>query len=96
MKRGQLRKVRAEIASLRLRLGSVTARELEAIARWLGRTRFARGKEPTFVRPPWLPLTIPAHKPTLRKGTAKNILDHLEEDADQIEAEIDEDEDADA
>jgi hypothetical protein len=83
----RLAKVRAEIDALRHGLGSITAREFIGLAIRLGRMRVVRGKEPTFERQGWKPLTIPNHSGTLKKGTACSILDQLEADLEHLEAE---------
>jgi hypothetical protein len=79
--------VRQGLEALRRRSGSIKGRELVHIALSLGRTPLNRGKEPTYVRPGWFPLSIPGHPGTLKKGTACNIINQLEEDLDRIEQE---------
>lgn len=82
-----LSKVRRDIERLR-RKGGVKGRELEAIAKALGKERDPRGKEPTWVNKEWSeqrPLSIPSHPRDLNKYTAKAILDRLEQDLDEME-----------
>jgi hypothetical protein len=95
MTKRKLAKLRRQFEALRRRSGSVRPTELESIAKGLGRKRHDRGKEPTYewpnARRP--PLTIPRHPGTLKKGTACNILDQLEEDIELLEQEDDSDND---
>lgn len=60
------------------------AKELNALAKGLGRKQSNRGKEPTFVSgefPGLRPLSIPNHKGRdLPSGTKNSILVQLEED----------------
>ena len=59
------------------------ARDLEALARMLGRRQDKRGKEPTWVHDelPVYPLSIPHHGGRdLKPGTRNNILNALEDD----------------
>lgn len=95
----KLKKLRRTLDALRRRLGSVRNDEVAALAQALGRTRFNRGKEPTYVKPGRPPLTIPAHG-TLKVGTAASIVNQLEEDlllleeAEQLEEGTEDDEGA--
>jgi hypothetical protein len=82
-----IKKLRREWKSLWGRRKSLRHRELEGLAGRVGRQRANRGKEPTYERPGWLPLTIPDHPGTLAIGTACNVLDQLEQDIDSLEAE---------
>lgn len=97
MNRKRLRKLRTEIAGLRRKAGNVHHREVETIAQAFGRVLRDRGKEPTWTRDGWPPLSIPSHgsHSALAIGTAKNILRTLDDDADRIEEELPEDEDDD-
>lgn len=77
-----LRKIETEIDNLRNRLGNIRERELVSLAKKLGRERFNRGSEPTYIMrqlPGRYPLAIPGHR-DIKRGTAKKILDVLEED----------------
>ena len=59
------------------------ARNLERVARQLGRTKNARGKEPVWVNPELgvFPLSIPHHGgKDLPQGTRNSILNELEND----------------
>jgi hypothetical protein len=63
--------------------GQKSAREIEQLAIRLGRKRHPKGKEPTYfneILPDLPPLSIPGHGGDLKPGTAKNILDQLDED----------------
>ena len=97
MQKRKLVKLRRTLEALRQRCGSIRAAELESLAKQLGRKRHDRGKEPTYEWPDAsrLPLTIPHHLGTLKKGTACNILNQLEEDIELLEQEDDSDEDED-
>lgn len=59
----------------------------------MGRCRFDRGKEPTYIsdRAGWFPFSIPGHPGTLKKGTARNILNQLEHDMIALEVDVDDD-----
>ncbi len=92
MKRRAWEKLRREVEQLRSRLGSIRASELVALAKRMGRQRFERGKEPTYVRAGWFPLSIPGHPGTLKKGTAHSIVNQLEQDVVAMEAEVEDDE----
>ena len=95
MKPRMVRRLRAELEALRARRRSLRSSEVVALAKRIGRKRVNRGKEPTYERTGWLPLTIPGHSSDLAIGTASNILDQLEEDIERLEAESqDQEEDA--
>ena len=82
--------LRRRIAQLRRGAGNVNHQKLASVAKALGRRRdTSRGKEPTFVsnKEGWLPLSIPDHPGTLRKGTVFNILEILEDDLLALEEE---------
>jgi hypothetical protein len=84
----KLRRLRKRLDALRTRLGNIESRELESLAKALGRRPANRGKEPTFVSellPQSRPLSIPHHSTPLKKGTAGSILDQLEKDIDDLE-----------
>ena len=88
MNRRKLRQLRKRLEALRTRLGNIESRELERLAKALGRKPADRGKEPTYVSeflPQSRPLSIPHHATTLKKGTAGNIFDQLEKDIDDLE-----------
>ena len=89
MNKKKLKKLRTRLGDLRARPRSIKSSELIRLARSLGRKRFNRGKEPTFINellPKSRPLSIPNHPGTLKIGTAMNILDELEKDIDDHEA----------
>ena len=82
----KLDKIEAVLRKLVKNPYGIKPSRLEAVAKRLGRTRKAGfTNEPTYVRnlDPALspPLSIPAH-PTLRPGTAKNIIRALLDDVD--------------
>lgn len=82
MERTRLKRLRQRIDDLRRRLGGIKPRELEALAKGLGRKRHPKGKEPTWVSelPSRWPLSIPNHPGDLKKETARSILEDLEAD----------------
>lgn len=86
-----------ELEGLKRKAGNVHHREVEAIAHAFGRVLRDRGKEPTWTREGWPPLSIPSHgsQSALAIGTARNILRTLDDDADRIEEELPEEDDAD-
>lgn len=90
MTRARLAKLQQQLDNMRKRLGSIKPQELVAIAQALGRKRFDRGKEPTYIGPRGFPISIPGHPGTLKKGTALNIINSLEADVATFEAELDE------
>lgn len=82
----QLEDIQAELDALR-KSNAIKPRRLVAIALQLGRHKGKRGKEPVYVsdRPGWFPIAIPNH-PTLKKGTANNIIKQLQHDVDRLMA----------
>ena len=83
MNRKRLNRVRRKIQSLRSRSANIRSRQLVALARGLGRRRFDRGKEPTYISACFSdarPITIPSHSGALKRFTAAGILDGLEDD----------------
>jgi hypothetical protein len=87
MNRKKLKKLRQQIDSLR-RCGGVKTRELEELAKALGRRRHKRGSEPAWVSEVLAdsyPISIPSHTADLNKFTARNILNQLESDLDKLE-----------
>lgn len=88
MSKRKLRQLRKRLQALRARVRNIESRELESLARAVGRKRADRGKEPTFIHtllPQSRPLSIPHHSAALKVGTASNILDQLEKDLDDLE-----------
>jgi len=79
-----LLKIKRALQDIRLSPRGRKAVELAALANALGRYRYSRGKEPTYVRvespalPP--PLSIPAHTRDLKVGTVRCIVDVLLDD----------------
>ena len=88
MNQHKLRQLRKRLNALRSRAGNIKSGELESLARALGRKLANRGKEPTFISevlPQSRPLSIPHHSTSLKPGTARNILDELEKDINNLE-----------
>jgi hypothetical protein len=88
MTRRKLRQLRKRIETLRSHPRNIESREVEALAKALGRNPSKRGKEPTYISyllPKSSPLTIPHHSKSLKIGTVLNILDQLEKDIDDLE-----------
>jgi hypothetical protein len=91
MKLERLREIAEELRRLRVR-GGVGYRDLEAVAKQLGRTR--RGGEASshgqwVSRFPALrPVTISRHKGDMKKGTKNAIISALEDDLAMWEMEI--------
>ena len=85
--RSKIDKLRQDLIALRARKKSIRPKELMRFAERIGRQHVKRGKEPTYERPGWFPLTIPNHPGTLAIGTACSILDHLEEDIERLASE---------
>jgi len=89
---------RKKLANLRkkvdaFRRSQPKARELQSLAKSLGRKKDDRGKEPTWVSEfmDLFPLSIPDHKgKDLPKGTKNSILDQMEVDLDKWEETLDE------
>jgi hypothetical protein len=84
MTRKKLQRLKQRLAMLRQRPANIRSAELQSLARALGRVRnTSRGKEPTFVSrllPNSRPISIPDHPGSLKRFTAGNILDALEQD----------------
>lgn len=86
----KLHRIRQAIETLRRRRG-IKSKELEALARALGRTKYKRGKEPTWINDAFKdlrPISIPHHSSEPNIYTANNILDQLEIDLERIEESI--------
>lgn len=94
MERSKLKKLRQQIDILRRR-GGIKSRDLEAIAKALGRKVGPSGKHPMWVtdRAGSRPISIPHHTVDLNRFTARRILDQLEADIDEIEGYHDEEND---
>ena len=89
----RLAKIRRTLEALRTHLGTIRSNELVSIARSLGRSEFNRGKEPTYVRAGWFPLSIPNHGGRdLATGTAASIVNQLLEDLEALALEVAEEE----
>lgn len=88
----RIRELRRRIQRLRPGIANIKPRELVALAEAVGRSPRKGGKEPTYVMDGRPPLQIPQHgsskRSSVAKYTAKNILDHLEEDLDYLESEF--------
>lgn len=79
MPQKQLRRLERRLTALRG--GPRKARELERLAKTLGRKRAKRGKEPTWISVPFPelpPVSIPHHSRDVKRGTAEEILSQLE------------------
>jgi hypothetical protein len=86
----RLAKLQRQLDSLRGQ-GGVNRRDVESLARALGRRRVQRGKEPTWdsvVFPESRSVTIPSHSGDLNRFTKDSILDQLEEDIERWEEEV--------
>jgi len=82
MDKKKLNKIAAQLRGLR-NSGGIKSRELESIAKSLGRKQHSRGSEPTWIStefPSQRPLSIPHHSKELNRNTAGQILDQLEDD----------------
>jgi len=80
----------------RMRKSPQPARELIGLARKLGRIKFNRGKEPTWISVPFphlRPVSIPHHKGDMSPGTRNSILDSLEYDLTEHEEKLDQSDD---
>lgn len=86
MNRRQLAKINKILAELSKAPRGRKANDFIRIAKTLGRKRAKRGKEPTWIRvaDPRLscPLSIPNHTGDMKPGTARSIVDQLQDDAD--------------
>lgn len=84
----KLTKLRKELKELRQK-GGIKPRELEVLARALGRELHSRGSEPNWVSNVFRdlsPVSIPHHgNKDLNKFTARAILDQLENDVERFE-----------
>ena len=86
----RLKKIKQRLNELRKNAHNLQPNDLIRLARALGRKRFKRGKEPTYISPISVrPLSIPYHSTALKQGTARNILDQLEQDIYQYEELLD-------
>ena len=87
----KLTKLRREINGLRQK-GGIKPKEMETLARALGRKLHSRGSEPNWVSsvfPDLRPLSIPHHGGhDLNKFTARAILDQLENDIERFEKQV--------
>jgi hypothetical protein len=84
------RKIRRIHSKLYAGCANTKSRDLVRFAGLVGRYRIKKGDEPTFLSEPFpylRPLTIPGHT-MVKKFTAKNILDQLEEDVIEIEKRV--------
>lgn len=91
MNNKKLSGLKKELAGLRKSAGGISPQILVSIAKRLGRKKFSRGKEPTYIREedPYLtPLSIPGHNKDLKTGTAISIIDTLLSDVDEWEIKL--------
>lgn len=88
----KLTKLQSTIEELRNRRG-IKPRELESLAKALGRTRHSRGSEPNWVSEVFFdlrPVSIPHHGGRdINRFTAQSILDQLELDVERHQSELD-------
>ncbi len=87
MNQKRLAKLRRDLEGLRRR-GGIKSRELEGLAKRMGRERRPqRTGDPQWVNEElgWRPLTIPSHPGDMPRGTAGSVLNSLEEDLFQLE-----------
>lgn len=78
----KLAKLRRDLESLR-RSGGIKSRELESLAKRMGRERRPQQTgDPQWVNEElgWRPLSIPSHTGDMPRGTAGSVLNALEED----------------
>lgn len=84
----KLEKLRKRVQAMRGSIHNVHPDDLVSLARSLGREKSKKGKHPTYeslLMPNATPLSIPGY-PTIKAGTARNILDQLEADIDGLAA----------
>jgi hypothetical protein len=83
----KLKKLRAALLQIRKNPIGHMSRELQGLAKKLGREEFNRGKEPTWVRKiqPELspPLSIPNHSAPLSPGVCRSVANALLDDCDE-------------
>lgn len=93
MDRKKLTRIRREIRQMQKSPQGRRANDLITLALQLKRTRFNRGKEPTYIREdsPALtpPLSIPNHPGEMSVGTVRSILNQLAADCDEWEEHLD-------
>jgi hypothetical protein len=92
MRRRKLERLRRDLEGLRRQARAVRPQALIRFANAVGRKLGKRGKEPTYVREGWLPLSIPNHPGTLAVGTAISIIDTLSNDLDELELTVEDEE----
>jgi len=71
----------------------IKSKQLQNLARQLGREIDKRGKEPTWINPYFKdlrPVSIPCHSGEMKRFTAQNVLNYLEEDIEHWEDWLDE------
>jgi len=87
MNRGKIKKLRDQLEALRSK-GGISSGEMESFAGKCGRKKPTnRGKECVYDNiylPGRPPLSIPHHSRDLPNGTAKSILNFLEQDLDEM------------
>ena len=98
MNKKKLNRIQRHMRALRSKSASLRKNDLVGVAKALGRSRFNRGKEPTYVSTPFpdlRPVSIPSHPGTLKRFTALGILDQLEDDVLRWEETLESDNDSD-
>jgi hypothetical protein len=81
----KIEKLKPVLKAMLRNSSSIKPADLQAIALQVGRKRVKRGTEPNYEKrdpPPLVPLSIPNHKPTLRQGTARSVINTLINDVD--------------
>jgi hypothetical protein len=88
MNKKKLQKIKKQIKKLRSSPNNIRSDKLIHLARSLERRLFNRGSEPNYVSdilPKSRPISIPNHPGAMKRYTAENILDSLEQDVFEIE-----------
>jgi hypothetical protein len=89
----KLKKIRRALNALRLKPNNIRSSELIRLAKSLGRRLFDRGHEPNYLSdllPKSRPISIPNHRGAMKRFTAENILDQLEQDIFELEERLEE------
>jgi hypothetical protein len=92
MNKYKLDKLKRELSKLRRQSAGIRSRDLQSLAKSLGRRRIKkRTGEPTWISTRFAnarPISIPDHPGALKRFTAGNILDQLEQDLFLFEEEL--------
>ena len=87
MDKKKLKKIKLVLKALRSRPNNIRSKELIKLAKSLGRRLTDRGSEPNYISdllPRKHPISIPNHG-IMKRFTAENILDQLDEDIFDLE-----------